>query len=400
MTEPAIRLKPGREKSLLRRHPWIFEGGVERVEGSPAAGDIVAVRGADGAFLARAGYSPASQIVARVWSFDERERIDDAQVVARIERAVARRARLADRTDAMRLVNSESDDLPGLVVDRYAGGLSCQFLTAPIERMREPILDALAAIPGVHAIYDRSDGLARKREGLPPRGGLVRGEAPEGPFEIRETPRGAGGKERRFLVDLSGGQKTGFYLDQRENRDLVASLARGREAINVFCYTGGFSVAALEGGAASVLGVDSSRPALELADRNIRLNDLPEQGFVEADAFELLRKHRDEGRRFDMVVLDPPKLAATRARVDRAARAYKDINWLAFRILRPGGVLVTFSCSGAVDADLFRKIVFGAALDARVEASVIGHSIPAEDHAVRLSFPEGEYLKGLVCRVD
>jgi 23S rRNA (cytosine1962-C5)-methyltransferase len=388
---PSLVLKPGREKSLLRRHPWVFSGAVERVTGKPEAGATVSVRAADGAFLAWAAYSPRSQIRARVWTRDESERVDEAFIRARVRAAVGQRAALAHVTNAVRLVHGEADGLPGVVCDRYADLAVCQFSSTGAEAWREAIVDAVLAETGCTAAYERSDLEVRNLEGLPPRAGLIRGELPVTTVPI--TERGL-----RYLVDVAHGQKTGFYLDQRANRDRAGRLAVGRDVLNCFCYTGGFTLNALAGRASSVLSVDSSAAALELGRTNARLNALEDARaqWLEADVFAALRKLRDEGRAFDLVVLDPPKFAPTAAHAQRAARAYKDINLLALKLLRPAGLLVTCSCSGGVSPELFQKIVAGAASDAGVDAQLLERLHADEDHPVTLAFPEGEYLKGLV----
>ena len=388
-----IVLKRGREKSLKRRHPWIFSGAVERVDGQPASGDTVEVRSADGKPLALAAWSPQSQIRARVWTFDPAARIDAGFFRARIERALALRAALHARqhTNAMRLVHGESDGLPGLVVDRYADVLVAQFLSAGVERWREPILDALADLSGCEAIYERSDAEVRQLEGLSTRAGFARGNR-----DARRCPIVEYGLN--FRVDVEAGQKTGFFLDQRENRQRVRSLAAGREVLDCFAYTGGFSIAALAGGAKRVLAIESSAGALEVARENLAANafDAARLEFTQADVFAHLRQLRDRGSAFDLVVLDPPKFAPIAAQAKNAARAYKDINLLAFKLLKPGGLLATFSCSGGVPAALFQSIVAGAAVDAGAEAKIIERFGAAADHPIALEFPEGEYLKGLL----
>jgi 23S rRNA (cytosine1962-C5)-methyltransferase len=388
-----IVLKQGREKSLRRRHPWIFSGAVERVEGTPGSGDTVALRSADGQMVALAAWSPHSQIRARVWSFEPEAKIDADFFRARIAQAVAFRAALpaSRHTNALRLVHGESDGLPGLVVDRYADVLVAQFLSAGAERWREEILDALAESIGCEAIYERSDAEVRALEGLAPRAGFARGNR-----DARRCPIIEYGLN--FRVDVEAGQKTGFFLDQRENRQRVRALAAGREVLDCFAYTGGFSIAALAGGAKRVLAVESSAPALDVARENLAANpfDAACLEFVQADVFAHLRQLRDRGASFDLVVLDPPKFAPTAAQAKNAARAYKDINLLAMKLLRPGGLLATFSCSGGVGMDLFQSIVAGAALDAGVGAKIIERFGAAADHPVALEFPEGEYLKGLL----
>jgi 23S rRNA (cytosine1962-C5)-methyltransferase len=386
-------LKPGREKPLKRRHPWVFSGAVARVQGSPAPGDTVEVRAAGGELLAVAAYSPRSQIVARVWDWKERS-IDPAFFGERIKRAIDQRRALAEteRTDALRLVNGESDGLPGVVADRYGGTIVMQLNSAGAERWREAIAEALLTASGAARLWERSDAEVRQLEGLEPVLGVLRG--PEEPRRVVISENGL-----QFEVDLARGHKTGFYLDQRDNRRLVRELAAGREVLDGFCYTGGFALNAAAGAARSVTAADSSAEALELARRNANLNSQRAVTWLEGDIFQLLRTFRDEGRRFNLVVLDPPKFAPTAAHVTKAARAYKDINLLAFKLLRPGGFLVTFSCSGGVSADLFQKIVAGAALDAGVDAQIIRRLGAGADHPVALNFPEGEYLKGLLCRL-
>jgi 23S rRNA (cytosine1962-C5)-methyltransferase len=392
----ALTLKPGKEKSLLRRHPWIFSGAVASVSEIPP-GTTVRVTSHDGAFLAWAALSPDSQIRARVWSFDEADRVDADFFSARSTRALQTRRAIpasGDPRAALRLVHGESDGLPGVIVDRYADTLVVQLLSCGAERWREEITDALVKATGCSNMYERSDADVRKLEGLAPRSGILRG-APAGEIEILE-----GERKLRFLVDVAGGQKTGFYLDQAENRALVAALAAGQQVLNCFCYTGAFSIAALAGGAASVTSIDSSADALVKLAAHLQLNgcDAARSTAIEADVFQALRSQRDAGRHYDLIILDPPKFAPTAAHAERAARAYKDINLLGFKLLNPGGRLVTFSCSGGIDAGLFQKIVAGAALDAGVDAQIERKLTASPDHPVLLSFPEGDYLKGLVCR--
>jgi 23S rRNA (cytosine1962-C5)-methyltransferase len=393
MSASALILNKGRERSLKRRHPWIFSGAVERVLGKPASGDTVEVKSADGAVLALAAYSPASQIRARAWSFEPGAKIDAAFFGERIAAAVRMRESLAasKHTNALRLVHGESDGLPGLVVDRYADVLVAQFLSAGAERWREAILDALVEATRCEAIYERSDAEVRKLEGLEPRLGFARGNR-----EAKRCPIVEHGLN--FRVDVEGGQKTGFFLDQRENRQRVRTLAAGREVLDGFSYTGGFAIAALAGGAARVMAVESSAPALEVARENLTANplDASKVEFVKADAFAHLRTLRDRGARFGLIVLDPPKFAPTAAQARNAARAYKDVNLLAFKLLAPGGLLATFSCSGGVDAALFQSIIAGAALDAGADAAILERFHAAPDHPVALEFPEGDYLKGLL----
>ena len=388
-----VLLKPGREKSLLRRHPWIFSGAVQQVAGDPAPGETVDLLSSTWQVLARAAYSPTSQIRARVWTFDD-EPVDREFFRKRIRSAIDARQQLKieTRSNASRLIYAESDGIPGLIVDRYGEVLVLQSLTAGSEFWKETIVDLLLEETGLSVIYERSDADVRELEGLEPRIGLLRGDLPSFHFPVFEH-------NLKFNIDLQSGHKTGSYLDQRENRLRVRELANDKDVLDCFCYTGGFSVNALAGDAKSVLSVDSSAEALVLCRENVALNQLDESRHtaLEGDVFQLLRKFRDENRSFDMIILDPPKFAPTAAQAERAARGYKDINLLAFKLLRPGGLLVTFSCSGGVDAGLFQKIVAGSALDAGVEAQIVEHLSQAPDHPISLHFPEGAYLKGLIC---
>jgi 23S rRNA (cytosine1962-C5)-methyltransferase len=386
-------LKKGREKSLRRRHPWLFSGAVEKVSGKPGTGDTVEIKDASGKALGRASYSPKSQIRARVWTFDPGEEVDAAFFRRRLERALALREALPARrhTNALRLVHGESDGLPGLIVDRYADVLVAQFLAAGVERWRDPILDMLSELTAAEAIFERSDAEVRKLEALPARVGFARGNRNASRCPIVEYGL-------NFRVDVEQGQKTGFFLDQRENRQRVRELAAGREVLDGFSYTGGFSIAALAGGASRITAIESSAPALEVARENLAANpfDASKVQFVQGDVFAQLRTLRDRAAQFRMVILDPPKFAPSAAQVKNAARAYKDINLLAFKLLAPGGLLATFSCSGGVSAELFQSIVAGAALDAGADAKIVERFGAAADHPVALEFPEGEYLKGLL----
>jgi len=388
---PAARLKAGRDKSLRQRHPWVFSGAVASVQGDPAPGETVQLVSDDGRVLARAAWSPRSQIRARVWSFDD-EAIDAAFFRRRIGRAIAARSGWfdADHTGG-RLVHAESDGLPGIVVDRYGDVLVVQLLSAGAERWREAIVEALVACTDASAIVERSDAEVRALEGLSPRVEVIRGDV-QATVEMREAGL-------RYGVDVIGGQKTGFYLDQRDNRRIVGAHARGRDVLNAFCYSGGFTLAALAGSAKRVVSIDSSGAALAIARGNLARNpalDAPRTEWIEADVFAELRKLRDRGASFDLVVLDPPKFAPTAQHAAHAARAYKDINLWALKLLRPGGLLATFSCSGGIPPDLFGKIVAGAALDAKADAAIVGKLTAGADHPVALAFPEGEYLKGLL----
>jgi 23S rRNA (cytosine1962-C5)-methyltransferase len=386
-----LLLKPGRERSLLRRHPWIFSGAISSPQVSATPGETVDVRSAGGAFLARAAYSPSSQIRARVWTFDEKEAVDEQFLGRRIESAVALR-RLTDsgRLDAVRLIHAESDGLPGLVVDRYGKVLVMQSLSTGIDYWKETISQILVETTGAEALYERSDAEVRSLEGLT--------EVRRWRYGSIEEPVIVTEHGIEFEVDITSGQKTGFYLDQRENRSRLRGVAEGRTVLDGFCFTGGFALNALSGGAKSVTAVDSSQAALELLRRNAARNGLDDGRLetTEADLFALLRTFRDSRRVFDLIILDPPKLAPTVSHVEKAARAYKDLNLLAFKLLAPGGFLFTFSCSGGVDEALFGKIVAGAALDAGADARIIARLSQGPDHPVGIHFPEGAYLKGLV----
>ncbi|MEO5784771.1 MAG: class I SAM-dependent rRNA methyltransferase [Casimicrobiaceae bacterium] len=389
-----VRLQPGRERSLQQHHPWIFSGAVASVTGEPGSGHTVVVLADDGTFLCRAAYSPESQIRTRAWSFDPDESIDAGFFERRIATAIeARRHMLDTRHTACRLVHGESDGLPGIVVDRYDNALVLQLTSAGADHWRDTIIATLVRQVQPDGVYERSDAEVRALEGLVPRTGVAFGHTP-GVVEMLEDGL-------RYRVDIAAGQKTGFFLDQRDNRRTIRACAAGRDTLNMFCYTGAFSLAALAGGARSVLSVDSSADALGVAAGNLARNPELPQGIAdwrEADAFSELRRLRDKGASFELVVLDPPKFAPTAQHAEGAARAYKDINLLALKLLRPGGLLATFSCSGGIDAGLFRKIVAGAALDARVTAVVERTFGASADHAVSLTFPEGEYLKGLLVR--
>ena len=381
----------------MRRHPWLFAGSVARLDGRARPGDTVLVTTHDGRALARAAYSPESQIRARVWSFDVDETIDHAFFKRRVAQAVARRAAhpaLAGQS-ALRLIHGESDGLPGIICDRYGSVAVVQLTSAGAERWRDALFDAVLAATDCNCVVERSDSDVRTLEGLSPRAGVVRGTLPEGPVFIDEYGV-------RLGVDVLAGHKTGFYLDQRDNRRLCGQLAAGRRVLNCFCYTGGFSLHALAGGAASVRSIDSSAPALAQAAANLAANpqlDATRAQWQDADVFEALRALRTAGERFDLIVLDPPKFAPSAQHAQRAARAYKDINLLGFRLLAPGGRLMTYSCSGGVGLELFQKIVASAASDAGVDARIIARLSASADHPVGLAVPEGEYLKGLCCEV-
>ncbi len=390
----SIRLRDGKERSLLRRHPWVFEGSIARGKADP--GETVRVEAADGSFLAWGAYSPSSMIRVRAWSFIEAERIDAAFLARRIERAVALRSRLPIASSGMRLVHGEADGLPGLIVDRYGEVLCAQFLSAGTERWKDVIADALLAATGLQRLYERSDASVRGLEGLSAQTGWLRlapGDGGATECEITEH-------DWRLTLDVASGHKTGFYLDQRDNRAGFARWVRQfglQRVLNGYCYTGGFTVAALAGGAAHVTSIDSSAPAIERVQAQVVLNgfDAARSVGLDADVNQFLRDSLQAGRRFDAIVLDPPKFAPTAAHAERAARAYKDINRLALMLLEPGGLLLTFSCSGGISADLFHKIVAGAAADAGVDGAILQRLEGACDHPTTLVFPEGEYLKGL-----
>ena len=406
-----IRLREGKERSLQRRHPWIFDGAIAR--GGADSGETVRVEAADGKFLAWAAYSPASKIRARVWSFDENQRIDAQFLIANCAVATRTRARFDIKSDGMRLIHGESDGLPGLIVDRYGlgsdGVLVAQFLSAGAERWKDVLADALLAATGLTKLYERSDASSRALEGLPEVKGWLRGD---GPTDLVLQEHGW-----KLALNIADGHKTGFYLDQRDSRKKFADYAQRlnfQRVLNCYCYTGGFTVAALagmragdvsgmrardaSGGAAHITSIDSSGPAIEKAAANVALNgfDASQTTFMDADVNASLRQFAADGRTFDAIVLDPPKFAPTAAHAERAARAYKDINRLAFKILEPGGVLFTYSCSGGISADLFHKIVASAGADAGVDGYISERMGGAPDHPMTIAFPEGEYLKGLV----
>jgi len=390
----SIVLKPGREKSLLRRHPWVFSGAIETVEGDPRPGETVEILTSRRDFLALGAYSPHSQIRARVWTFQEDQPIGASLFHARIEQAIESRAgRPTGKEDACRLINAESDSLPGLVVDKYGAFLVCQFLSAGAEYWKDEIILHLQRLLSPAGIYERSDVDVRSKEGLELRAGPLWGESPPDLLQIQEGPC-------RFFVDIRKGHKTGFYLDQRENRQALADYARGRSVLNCFAYTGGFGIWALRGGADHVTDVESSSSALELASRNAEINGFASDKLdhLQGDVFQVLREFRNFNRCFDLIVLDPPKFVDSKIQMLRGTRGYKDINLLAFKLLKPEGLLFTFSCSGLVTHDLFQKIVADAALDAGREAQILRTLTQGPDHPTSLNFPEGAYLKGLVCR--
>jgi 23S rRNA (cytosine1962-C5)-methyltransferase len=390
-------LKPGREKPVKNRHPWVFSGAIQHVEGNPAPGTLVQVVDSNGRYLATAYYNPHSQIQARILTWTD-EAIDAAFWQTKIQQAIAGRAllKLEPVTTAYRLINAEADGVPGLVVDKYGDVLVMQCLTRGIDRRKKMITRLLADLLQPKAIIERSDVNVRAKEGLENETGTLWGEPPQTPVTIQENAFS-------FGVDLLSGHKTGFYLDQRDNRALIGrpEFVKGKEILNVFAYTGGFAVYAAAFGAKSIINVDSSREALEQAEINLRLNgpERPLDEYLMGDAFAVLRDYRDNGRSFDMVILDPPKFVHSKRDLDKASRGYKDLNWLALRLLKPGGILATFSCSGLLSADLFQKIVFSAAVDAGRTVQILHNLHQSPDHPTLLTFPESAYLKGLLCRV-
>lgn len=390
-----IKLKPGREKSLERRHPWVFSNAIHNIKGKPTAGETVDVVAHDGHWLGRGAWSPESQIQVRIWTFDREEEIDREFFARRLQRAQIGRNDLIREQGltGYRLVAAESDGLPGITIDRYANVLVCQLLSTGADLWRDTLVELLAEQYPDCAIYERSDVDSRKKEGLLPVTGLLHGTLPDMPVIIEENGI-------KIAVDVIKGHKTGFYLDQRDNRAIAARFVKDKSVLNCFCYTGTFGLYAAKAGAASIENVDVSSLALATARHNMQVNGLSDDNvhYNEADVFKLLRLYRDEGKTFDVIVLDPPKFADNKAQLNGACRGYKDINMIALQLLNPGGVLLTFSCSGLMPADLFQKIVADAALDAKREIQFIERLSQASDHPIGSAFPEGFYLKGLVAR--
>jgi 23S rRNA (cytosine1962-C5)-methyltransferase len=395
--QPSVVLKPGREKSPLKKHPWIFSGAVQQVNGNPKDGETVGVYSSSGDFLAWGAFSSQSQIQVRIWDWDIATSIDASFIRNRLSQSIQARTKMPfyGKTDAYRLVHAESDGLPGLMVDRYGDILVVQLLSCGVEFWKAEVVESLAEITGIKTFYERSDVDVRKLEGLASRSGYLGGNLVEPLIQINEW-------DSVYQVDIQNGHKTGFYLDQRTNRKVLQDFVNNADVLDCFCYTGGFTVNALKGGAKSVVAVDSSAQALELASQNIQINgfDLKRTTFIEGDCFGKLREFRDRNLKFDLIILDPPKFAPTSAQVERASRAYKDINLLGFKLLRPGGFMFTFSCSGGIGQELFQKIVSGAAFDAGVDARIIGMLHQDADHPIALNFPEGQYLKGLILQVQ
>jgi 23S rRNA (cytosine1962-C5)-methyltransferase len=391
-----VTLIPKREKSILRRHPWIYSKGIKKIKGSVGLGDVVDVHDSEGKWLARGSYSPESQIRIRIWTYDQKEEIDQAFFDRRIARAKLVREDMVTRggLTGYRLSAAESDGLPGITIDKYDNMLVCQFLSAGAERFKGNVVAALVThFPG-HTVYERSDVEVRKKEGMMLNTGLLSGKLDSTETVIIENGL-------KILVDIEQGHKTGFYLDQRDSRAALEKYVDGKSVLNCFCYTGTFSLYALRGNASSVTNVDVSAPALEMARRNIELNelDLNKVNFEQQDVFKLLRQYREEGKKFDVIVLDPPKFVDSKANLNSGCRGYKDINMIAMQILNPGGYLLTFSCSGLMETGLFQKIVADAALDARKDAYFVERLSQAQDHPIASFYPEGYYLKGFVCKV-
>ncbi|MVN21316.1 class I SAM-dependent rRNA methyltransferase [Mucilaginibacter arboris] len=391
-----VFLKKGKEKAVLQRHPWVFSGAIETVKGKPENGEIVKTLNSKGDFLAYGFYNNQSRVAVRLLEWDDAVFIDEKWWRTRIQTAVNnRKTVLNEQTNTCRLIFSEADFLPGLIVDKYAGHLSVQVLNLGIEKVKEVWIDELQKLLQPESIFDRSDTASRSHEGLEASFGLLYGSNPPDFVEVKENGI-------RYEVSISEGQKSGFYCDQRDNRRLVALHAAGKKVLDCFAYTGGFSLNCLQQGAKLVTSVDSSALAIETLQKNIRLNnfDAKRSIAIQSDVNKQLRKFRDEEEKFDLIILDPPKYAPSRSALDRASRAYKDLNRLAMLLLNKGGLLATYSCSGAMDMPTFKQILAWAALDAGKEVQFIGQLVQPEDHPIRSSFPEGEYLKGLLCRVN
>jgi 23S rRNA (cytosine1962-C5)-methyltransferase len=389
-----VILKKEREKSLKRRHPWIFSGAIDRVSGNPQKGETIRVKSSSNEFFGYGAYNPDSSIRIRMWTFEE-ETIDDKFIIEKLRIAInLRNFCIPDMvSNSKRLVFGESDGIPGLIVDKYNDFLVVQFLTAGIENWRECIIRSLANLAGIKNIYERSDLDIRRLEGLLPLKGILSGVEPPESVAIHEN-----GLD--YLIDIKNGQKTGFYLDQRENRKIIREYVVDRDVLNCFSYTGGFALNALKAHAKQVTSIDSSEKAIKLGEQNLEINhiDSSKAVWINGDVFKELRNYRDRNVQFDTIIMDPPKFAPTVSQVSAAARGYKDINLLAFKLLKPGGFLITFSCSGGIGRDLFQKIVADAALDAKADSIILEHLSQDKDHPIALNFPESEYLKGLVCQ--
>lgn len=396
MKHPQVHLFPGREKSILRRHPWIFSGAIQKVIGEPTSGETVSVIGSSGRLLGYGAFSGESQIRVRMWSFDPNDEVNDQFIHNRIRRAIYGRKDLTSlqNTNSRRLIYSENDGLPGIIADKYDNVVVLQLSTAGAYRWRETIIEEINNQVGCACLFEKSDADVIQLEGLEEVVKIQTGCIPDQRIIVNENGI-------QYYLDLLEGQKTGFYLDQRDNRSIIKGYAKGRSVLDCFSFSGGFTLNALIGGARKVTAVDSSEPALQLLAENVALNNMDSESveIVQDNAFDHLRKLRDRGEHFDLIILDPPKFAPTTAQVERAARAYKDINLLAFKLLADKGVLLSFSCSGGVSMPLFHKIVADAALDAGREVQIIKFLHQAEDHPISTTFPEGEYLKGLVCKI-
>jgi len=391
-----IFLKKDRERSLLRKHPWIFSGAIATIEGKIESGETVSVFSSNQQFLGYGAFSLSSQIRVRMWTFEENEKVDETFFLNRIKKAMTLRENLLIKNDtnAMRIISAESDGLPGLIVDQYDNVLVCQFLSTGVEFWKDIIVKHLSTLHEIKSIYERSDVAVRKKEGLFPKQGLLWGEEPPSLISISEH-------EVNYFVDIRKGHKTGFYLDQRDNRKLVQSYSAGKDVLNCFSYSGGFGLTALKGGAKSVINVEDSAELIDFSNKNFELNHFKPQQYttLKADVFKLLRQYDEQNKSFDLIILDPPKFAESQKTIVRASRGYKDINRLAFKLLRPGGLLFTFSCSGLMDAELFQKIVASAATDAGRDVQILQRLGQSPDHQVILHIPESFYLKGLLLRL-
>lgn len=393
-----ITLKAGRDKSAIRRHPWIFSGAIDTVSSDPEFGESVEVYAYNGDFLGIAAYSPTSQIRARFWSFFEKTEIDELFFEERLETAIqlreSRGFSISNPLSAFRLIYAENDGIPGCIIDKYGEYYSVEILAAGPEKYREIIYKVLAKKTGCKGIFERCDSDVRKKEGMEKRTGVVYGIVPETPIPMEENGI-------RFLIDIRNGHKTGYYLDQRDARKRIGELSSGKKVLNCFCYTGGFGLFALKGNASHVYQVDVSKSALKIAKELLIENKLPtaKATHTEADVFQYLRKCRDKGETFDLIVLDPPKFVEAKDHLQKGARGYKDINLLAMKLLSPNGMLATFSCSGLMDMSLFQKIIADAASDAKKDMQIIERFGQPADHPISLAFPEGQYLKGLLVQL-
>ena len=391
-----VILKKGKEKAALQHHPWMFSGAIDRVKGEPANGEVVTVRAADKEFLAYGYYNAQSRVAVRLLEWDESKVIDKSWYQERLQKAIAARQHVlqSGETNTCRLVFSEADFLPGLIVDKYGDFLSLQVLSAGMETIKADIIDILREELQPLGIFDKSDANARTHENLEATQGLLWGEMPPEFIEVKEN-------NILYHINIAEGQKSGFYCDQRDNRRILAEYASGKQVLDCFSYSGGFTLNALSLGAAHVTSVDSSALALETLQHNVVLNgfDASRQESIQSDVNKQLRIFKEEGKKFDIIILDPPKYAPSRSALDRAARAYKDLNRMGMLLLESGGLMATFSCSGAVDIDTFKQIIAWAALDAGKEVQILKQFNQPEDHPVRISFSEGEYLKGLLIRV-